>query len=485
MFCEKCGTKNKPGAKFCENCGAEMTTETKKKKEKKSGKKENQLVSKMKGLSKKNKIIMGVVLLIVIVAIVVLCILLNNPIKKVEDYIDSYYSNYDGTNTELVEIGKILKNYKNDDNTLNKIKDTVHNAIDKWNKNFNTEYKSEDELDTAYDKVKNAMKDIYNYYDGLEYMLDYDLYQEYIEKLEDLYDSKYYYLKGYKNEKDNNEYYAYYYYQKVIQDDVYYAKAQEFINNYVKDEMTSYKSKVDAMITTNESATNEDILEDYLDQLDYLKRNKTVNNIDLSSTTDYQNLVNNAVNKINEYTKKVIADLETDTKYNDIVELIEEVLEYLDSDSDVYKELNTLKTTYEDKLPSRLINQYRVSYSGARYSEYTKTIDGKDYDFYVSFSFEGENQNIVYRLNNEYKTLKTTIVRGPDWDKTFTGYFVITGDGKELYKSDAITKSSELKADIEIDVTGVDDLKIEFVTTSKATGWDNFYIYLVEPYLYK
>ena len=37
--------------------------------------------------------------------------------------------------------------------------------------------------------------------------------------------------------------------------------------------------------------------------------------------------------------------------------------------------------------------------------------------------------------------------------------YILPGDDKELYKSKEITKSSELDAKIEIDVTGIDDLK--------------------------
>ena len=98
---------------------------------------------------------------------------------------------------------------------------------------------------------------------------------------------------------------------------------------------------------------------------------------------------------------------------------------------------------------------------------------------------DGETVSRVYRLNNEYKTLKAMIVRGPDWDSDFNGEIVIYGDDKELYRSGKITKTGELKSEINIDVTDVDDLKIEFVTESEPDGWANFYIYLVEPYLYK
>ena len=75
MFCEKCGTKNKPEAKFCEKCGHKIEL-------KKSQKNNNALINKFKSLSKQNKIVMLIVLTITIIALITLSILLNNPIKK-------------------------------------------------------------------------------------------------------------------------------------------------------------------------------------------------------------------------------------------------------------------------------------------------------------------------------------------------------------------------------------------------------------------
>lgn len=484
MFCEKCGTKNETSAKFCEKCGNKLEPKEKNKATQKT--QENKWLEKIKNLPKKTKIITSIVLLVVIIAIIILGILLNNPIKKVEDGLAKYYDNYvENNNQELIEIGKVLKNNKENEKVLNNIKDTTHKIVDKWVKNFNTEYKNEDNLEKSYKRVMGAIKGIYTYFNGLEYMLDYENYSTSQTELSQLYNSKYYYLKGLEYEAEENEYYAYYNYQKVIENDCYYKKAQEFITNYVKDEMDSYKNDVEAILKIDENSTNEDILNNYLEQIKYMNNHKVMNNIDLSVTEEYQKLYKNAASKVLEYTKKIITDLEKESDYNQIVKLLKNDLQYISQENDTYKELEDLKKQYEDKLPDSLLDKYRVSYSKARTSRYKKTIDGKEYDSYISFSFEGENQNIVYRLNGDYKKFKTTIVRGENWDKSFTGYFVISGDGKELYKSDAITKSSDLKSSIDLDVTGVDDLKIEFVTTSKASGWDSFYIYLVEPYLYK
>jgi len=483
MFCEKCGTKNEKNAKFCEKCGHRIVQDLKKE----TNKTDNTIKNKLESIPKNTKIITGVVLIIIIIAIITLCILLNNPVKKVEDNLENYYANYkENNNEELIEIGKVLKSNKENEKVLNNIKETTHKAMEKWVKNFNTDYKDTEKLNESYKKVYGALKDIYDYFNGLEYMLDHELYNEYYENLIKLYNSKEAYLKAKKYEAEDNEYYAYYYYQKVEEEDNYYKKAQEYIKKYVKDELKAFKEKIEEIIELEESATEEDKLNAYINQIKYLKNNKTSNNIDLSSTEDYKKYYEEASKKIVDITKRIVKEYAENLDYAKAVKILETSLENLNKDSDFYKELDKLKKENEAKMPESLLSKYLVSSTaGSGASKYTKTINDKDYDSNISFEFEGKTQSRVYRLNGEYKKFKTTIVRGSDWDKDFTGYFVITGDDKEIYKSAEITKTGELISVIELDVTGVDDLKIEFVTKSEPDSWDSFYIYLVEPYLYK
>lgn len=482
MYCEKCGTKNESGAKFCEKCGHKVEIPEK------PPKKENKLKNKLNSLSKKRKITLAVVLLLVVVAVITLCILLNNPVKKLEDNLESYYTNYTEDRTgELEEIGKVLKSNKNNQEVLDNIKKSSSKIIDKWVKNFNTSYSNEEKLEDAYEKVTGALYDVYDYYNGLEYMLDYDTYSEYSEELSSLYSSKKDYLQGKEYESDNNEYYAYYYYQKVIEEDSYYNEAVKYIESYVSDEITRLKDEAGKVLTFADNSTNEEILDCYINQIEYLNDNKRANNVDLSTTEEYKKLYSEASKNVVTYTKKVVEGLASTKDYVKAISVIDESLKCLkDTDASEYQELDKLKEEYENLMPDSLLDKYLVSSSwGSGSSKYGKEINDKEYDSYISFQFEGETEHRTYRLNKEYKTFKTSIVIGEDWDKDFEGYIVISGDDKELYKSSKITKSSKLDADIELDVSGVDDLKIEFVTTSKASGWDNFYIYLVEPYVYK
>ena len=482
MFCGKCGTKNESGAKFCEKCGNKLEEE---KTPKKENKKLKNVKEKVKGYPKKVKVAIGIGIILIIGAIIALVILLNNPVKKVEDYLTSYYDNYheDYGNKELVKIGDILRSKLDDENTLDSISKQINKTINNWVKNFNKSYNSKKDLEKAYEKLKGILEEIDNYFNGLEYVLSFEDYYNYYTEISDLYESKTNYFYA---QEENSDERKYHYYNQVIESDSYYDEARKFVNNYLKDELEELRDGASELTDLGEDATNEEMLNAYISKLNYLKDNKIANSIDLSTTKDYQSLYNETAKSIVDYTKKVAEELDANLETNNVMEVIENSMDALEYNSDEYKELEELKTTYEDKLPSKLTDEYVVSYdSGTSDASYGITIDDEDYDSYVSFRFDGETKAITYRLNNEFKTLKTTIVRGPNWDADFTGEFVIYGDDKELYRSGEITKTNELKAEISLDVTDVDDLRIEFVTESEPEGWSNFYIYLVEPYLYK
>ena len=482
MFCGKCGTKNEKGAKFCEKCGNKLENSEAPKKSKKTV---QNIQNKLKSIPKKMKIGIGISLIVIIATIIVLVVLLSNPVKQVEDYLTNYYNNYteDYPNTELVKVGDILRSNRDKESNLNSISKQISNTINNWVKNFNKSYKNEEELETEYEKLTGVLDEIYTYFGGLEYVLTYEDYYAYREEIYDLYNSKRNYFMAIEA---NDEMDKYTYYNKVIEEDSYYEEAEEFVNNYLQDELEELSEKANEIVNIGEESSNEDLLNAYISQLEYLEDNEYLNGVDVSTTSDYQTLYNNAVTKIVEYTKLVAEELESDLKTNEVMDIIDDSLKVLEYNSDAYNELEELKTSYEDKQPDSLTDKYLVSYtSGTSDSDYGVTINDQEYDSYVSFSFNGETVNRVYRLNNEYKTFRATIVRGENWDADFTGEIVIYGDDKELYRSGEITKTSELNADINIDVSDVDDLKIEFVTESEPDGWANFYIYLVEPYLYK
>ena len=286
MFCEKCGAKNDSDAKFCVKCGQSLEPLNN----------ENNILNKLKKLPKKTKVVMLGVIFLVIIASIVLLVLLNNPIKKVEDGFKSFYDNYEKNNiNDLKDIKKVVNDNLNDRDVLKQIDETSDKIITSWVKNFNIDYKDKDELNKSYDKVNNALKDVYTYFNGLSYILDIDTYNEYINELDKLYTSKNNYLYAVKSEDD---YAKYSYYLRVIESDSYYKEANKFINDYVKEELNVFLNESANIVKFEENTNNSTKLEAYKEELKFIKDNKIRNNVDLSATEDYQKLYNDTLNNI-------------------------------------------------------------------------------------------------------------------------------------------------------------------------------------------
>lgn len=477
MFCEKCGEKQELNAKFCGKCGHKLNNNN----DIKKSNLKDELKLKFASISKKNKIIMGSVLLITLIAIIILGVLLNNPIKKVEDSLDRYYNaREENSFKELINIGKVLKDNKNEEKVLHSIKNTVENITYKWVKNFNTEYKDLESLKKNYNKVKNALDDLYKYFNGIEYILDTKIYNDYITELKTYYYSKEAYFEALKYEQEDL-YKAYYYYQKVDENDSYYKKSQKFISAYVKDEVENLKVKSAELIKIDKDSSNEEILESYLEQIKYLDTHKISNNIDLSETEEYKALLNTNLAKIIETTKNIVNNLKENANYEKIVNTINDTIMKLQDivNEEDLKELTKLKEIYQDKLPLSLLQKERLSYYGVEPSNYKKTINGKEYNNNLSFSINAEKSIIVYNLNKEYKTLKTTLVK--ENNEISNSELTIYGDNLEIYKM-TIDEKCENEIDIEINVENIKELKIEL---NNKTVLSKDYLYLVEPYLYK
>jgi len=397
--------------------------------------------------------------------------------------IDKYYNLYEKNNPkELINIGKVIKEHKNDEKVLNSIKNTTLNITNKWVKNFNTEYKDEESLTTSYNKVKNALNDIYEYFNGLEYILDTKTYNEYITELKTYYYSKEAYFKALNYEDEKDLYNAYYYYQKVDESDSYYKKAKNFISSYIKDEVLNLKKKSEDLLKINENSSKEEMLTSYIEKLKYLDNHKVSNNIDLSETDEYKELFKECLAGIINITKDIANDFANNSKYEEAINIINTTIKNIESivSEDDIQELIKTKENYQDKLPLSLLKKERLSYYGVESSNYKKIINGKEYNNNLSFNTNSEKNIIVYNLNKEYKNLKTTLIK-ENCPETFKGELIIYGDNTEIYKS-SINSNSDNEIKIEIDVNNIKELKIEFNNKSVL---NNHYIYLVEPYLYK
>lgn len=473
MFCENCGAENESSSKFCYSCGAKLKTK-------------ERLIDKIKKVPKKVKVAIITSLILIIVLISTLSILLNNPVKKIENLLTDYYNHYSDkySSKELIEIGKIFKDNKDNKDTLESIKKQSNKTINNWVKNFNKSYKNKEQLSSEYLKVDGILDEVYRYYKGLEYILDKELYLKYKEEISSLYESKKNYFKSLEYNED--DYQRYYYSQKVIEADSYYNEAEEIINKFVLDEMNTLKEKAENLII-KESSNQKEEYEVYASVIKFLKENSYSNNLDLSNCSEYKELMN-------EYSEKMISNLKVylDQLINNgdikkAYELIENEKIIFDKESTSYKELEKLQEDYKSKLPTSLLNMYKVSTSGSiSTTKYQTEINNKTYDGALKYRFSGKDAHIVYRTNKEYTKFRFKLVIGANWDKDFKLTIKISGDNKELYKIDDITKETKLE-EIELDIKDIDDIKIEFLSSngSLISSSGSRYFYLVEPYLYK
>ena len=458
MYCKNCGTKNEKNSKYCFKCGTKLENDNK-----------NLEFNK---IPKVRKIIMGVVILIVIISLIILSILLNNPVKRVEDNLKNYYDNYKkGDITELIEIEKIINS--SEEKSVDNIKDTIRKSISGYVKNFNKEYKNREDLDESYDKLKDILDNIYNYFINESNILSEDVYENYKNELEELYKSKVNYFYG-LDYKGKNDYQTYYYYQKMSEKDCYYKKVVDFINDYISEELKTVldtaKSKVDNIDKDN----NEDMIKALMEEYEYLTLNKVSNNIDLSSNKDYQELVKEVLKEMVTYVKNLI-DEGSNAPIDEILKLID------DEDNKYYQELVKLQDEKNDTEPEKLVLLNSTSYDkNISISTRKREINNKEYDSLIYFKTNIKESNIIYNLDKKYKKFKASII-GEDLDKDFKGKIIIYGDKKKIYQSEYITNTTN--ENIDLNIENIKELKIVLEISSETSS--DARVYLVEPYLYK
>lgn len=88
MFCGECGTKNENGAQFCEKCGAKLEVEKAPKKTSTKTANKESFSTKVKTMSKKQKIVWGIVIVLVVALIIAYSVVSNklSPKSIAKDY---------------------------------------------------------------------------------------------------------------------------------------------------------------------------------------------------------------------------------------------------------------------------------------------------------------------------------------------------------------------------------------------------------------
>ena len=529
MYCKNCETLNKKNQKFCTKCGKKLTKEnikeiSKKEEVKLKGKAVKEKVvnskvvkegtKKFNSLPKKFKILVLAGIVLVIGLIIALFIVLNNPVKKIEKNFNEYYET--GNSSYLSEIDDVVYKYSDNGDKSEKLRNKAEDIIYDWVEIFNDDKMTSAKLDNEYEKLSSALTGIGSYFDGA-YIIDYD-YLTGVKKLaSDLYSSKMDYFNG---KDSDNEVDKYNYYSKVIEEDVFYEEAQKFINEYLKKETDKLISEVEKLKVDNETASLEDKDRSVRSILNYLNTNKIVNNIDLSTTEVYKELLDKAISdmaNINLEIAKSKVIVSEETTSNDALNIYKSAIDYLNlndwvegieiksKDIDAYKEeigtkiyevVNSIakeyieKYNYEELLVllneslnyvneeaktelNNLINDYKekgpfdlieLGVSDASYhygiTSYKREINGVSYKNNISLGVDSGTQFVEYNLEKKYNHFKAEVVRPSTWHSSTKAKVIVYGDGKELFNSGNITRANEYKNIIDIDVTDVSVIKI-------------------------
>jgi Copper amine oxidase N-terminal domain./NPCBM/NEW2 domain. len=118
---------------------------------------------------------------------------------------------------------------------------------------------------------------------------------------------------------------------------------------------------------------------------------------------------------------------------------------------------------------------------GKRFAAYRDIKDnlGNEYSIGIQPNFSGWGSSSSgsksswqsYYINGQYSNIAGKLVLGYESRNTSSvGYFCIYGDDRLLYKSSNIT-SGALPIDVNVDISGVLELKIEFVSVTEQTLW--------------
>jgi hypothetical protein len=450
---------------------------------------------------------------------------------KIEDNLDKYYDTND--QKYLDKLQDIILKYSSDEDTQNKISEVVNQKIENWIETANTaEYTTSEEVEKAFSQIEEKIKNLQSVN-----IIDKDTKEKYTNKIENLEESKANYLEGLSMYESEDYDKSYTYFAKVIADDKLYEQAQEYVDKCMGDTITKIEEEYKEKINVSEGATSTEIQAKYIEAFKYLINKDAKTSIDLDNSETYRNLVTESITKIVEENANVIKDNITKKEYSlaksniiEIVGYISEIssnkeykelistslnslteqtisvvdamiAEYSYSDAttlltDVKTEMEEIKNSttnvetlqekaseIEDKMPISLLSlTTRSKDSSISIRNYGFTdADNTEYDKGItSYCNWQETYNCTYNLNGSYSRLKATygVCQASSSNDTPV-YIKIYGDDKLLYTSDAI-KWDSLPKELDVNISGVQMLKIEFVSDKL-----NRDVFIGNPELYK
>ncbi len=460
MICKNCGSELKNDWAFCRNCGCPIDTEI-------EITSNDELVSTSQRKTTRKKLVLGLTFLLIAVACCVLAIKLSydfSPVKEMQQALDSqnaYQVNslyeqaydseakrekYDELISEFLDsvVGNLnSKDYDDTDLAKNGYTVVYRDLQSDWGDLIYSDGESETiepsispYNQSKWEKIQNIVKSRASYCSGVAYLENNKMPQEAIEQFKLVIEED----KYYNNVNEKIAECVDLYVEQTLAD------AQELIDN---DDISGALSKIESINTylENNGLTSDDVLKKLIEVK-------------------------------NEYAQKYAQKAEICFKERDVnaaIGNIEVAIELAPDNSDYLSK----RDTYEMYLPLYLYNEDNIlsfsPHSQLRFYDENEVIEAVNGEFYAGCInyryFSGTKSGIVkYILDGKYDTVTGTFLSpkvNAQANRTGFCYFVVYGDGKELYKSETINAESK-PIQFSFNVKDIQNLEIEFIGNNSS-----------------
>lgn len=269
-------------------------------------------------LKKRKNIFMITGIVFLLLAIIVFIVLLISNSNKKEDVKDTYLEDmasalqtyYD--TGEIDDIIYVLEDVKGDADKVKKIQAKTRTVCDSWMLlYFDEETIDKEEFESISEKYKGLINGLHSYALvknnnlRIKALNDTD-YDELIRQANDIYSDSVVYFDAlsYYNEKDYNR--SYYGFDRIEESNRYYEKAISYKNKIIDNIMEILNNDIKKIEAGIENLDDKDKLVRYTEiESIIFEYNNVYSSVELSSSEEYQSLLNTYTSKVSEYNDKV------------------------------------------------------------------------------------------------------------------------------------------------------------------------------------